>query len=113
VVDILPVASTGETHPVSVALLILALIISAGWMLIGSPGKWWTVVLLITAALSVGGLAAILLPARASDAGSKELRRGGSGVCSTPYRLPGHPWNPFGGVRDVIGASNIIVEWAR
>jgi hypothetical protein len=69
VIDILPVANPGNTQPpgkprhrAKITLLVLALLVSAGWIVLGSPGTWLTLILLLAAALSVGSLAAIFLP---------------------------------------------------
>jgi hypothetical protein len=63
VIEILPVANPGKKrHPAKIILLVGALLVSTGWIVLGSPGTWLTLLLLLAAALSVGSLAAILLP---------------------------------------------------
>jgi len=69
VIDILPVSNPGKKrHPAKITLLIVALLVSAGWIVLGSPGTWLTLLLLLAAALSVGSLAAILLPGELTPA---------------------------------------------
>jgi DNA-directed RNA polymerase subunit L len=69
VIDILPVSNPGKKrHPAKITLLIVALLVSAGWIVLGSPGTWLTLLMLLAAALSVGSLAAILLPGELTPA---------------------------------------------
>ena len=43
-------------------MLLLALLVSAGWIILGSPGTWLTLLPIVAAAQSVGRLASIFLP---------------------------------------------------
>jgi hypothetical protein len=56
-----PQAPGKPKHPVKIALLVLALLLSVGLLVLGSPGRWLTFGSILIAALSVGGLVKIFL----------------------------------------------------